>query len=170
VVGRGELTDRAWAQLAPLLPRNQHRGGRWRDHRRVINGILWKLRGIGDLHRGRALQAPQQRGPAGRGRQVAGEELGERHGLLRDADVYVGVNGHPLPVHVWAAAVLLVEDRTAPVRLPTVMATVDREQLAALRMLRQRFGHVQVLALVERRGVEGEAARLPPHWPTSRSP
>jgi transposase len=44
VVGRGELTDRAWAQLAPLLPSNQHRGGRWRDHRRVINGILWKLR------------------------------------------------------------------------------------------------------------------------------
>jgi transposase len=44
VVGRGELTDRAWAQLAPLLPGNQHRGGRWRDHRSVINGILWKLR------------------------------------------------------------------------------------------------------------------------------
>jgi transposase len=44
VVGRGELTDRAWTQLAPLLPRNQRRGGRWCDHRRVINGILWKLR------------------------------------------------------------------------------------------------------------------------------
>ena len=44
MVGRGELTDRAWAQLAPLLPRNQRRGGRWRDHRSVINGILWKLR------------------------------------------------------------------------------------------------------------------------------
>jgi transposase len=44
VVGRGELTDKAWAQLAPLLPRNQRRGGRWRGHRRVINGILWKLR------------------------------------------------------------------------------------------------------------------------------
>jgi transposase len=44
VVGRGELTDTAWAQLAPLLPRNQRRGGRWCDHRRVINGILWKLR------------------------------------------------------------------------------------------------------------------------------
>jgi transposase len=44
MVGRGELTDRAWAQLAPLLPRNQRRGGRWRDHRTVINGILWKLR------------------------------------------------------------------------------------------------------------------------------
>ena len=44
MVGRGELTDTAWAQLAPLLPRNQRRGGRWRDHRTVINGILWKLR------------------------------------------------------------------------------------------------------------------------------
>jgi transposase len=44
VVGRGELTDRAWAQLAPLLPCNQRRGGRWCDHRRVINGIVWKLR------------------------------------------------------------------------------------------------------------------------------
>jgi transposase len=28
----------------PLLPRNQRRGGRWRDHRTVVNGILWKLR------------------------------------------------------------------------------------------------------------------------------
>ena len=44
MVGRGELTDTAWAQLAPLLPGNQRRGGRWRDHRRVINGISWKLR------------------------------------------------------------------------------------------------------------------------------
>jgi transposase len=44
VVGRGELTDTAWTQLVPLLPGNQHRGGRWRDHRTVINGILWKLR------------------------------------------------------------------------------------------------------------------------------
>jgi len=43
-VGRGELTDRAWAQIEPLLPVSQGRGGRWVDHRRVINGILWKLR------------------------------------------------------------------------------------------------------------------------------
>jgi hypothetical protein len=26
------------------LPENGRRGGRWRDHREVINGILWKLR------------------------------------------------------------------------------------------------------------------------------
>jgi transposase len=44
LVGRGELTDRAWAQLASLLPANGRRGGQWRDHRLVINGILWKLR------------------------------------------------------------------------------------------------------------------------------
>lgn len=43
-VGRGELTDRAWAQIEPLLPVARGRSGRWTDHRRVINGILWKLR------------------------------------------------------------------------------------------------------------------------------
>lgn len=43
-VGRGELTDRAWAAIAPLLPVNGERGGQWDDHRRIINGILWRLR------------------------------------------------------------------------------------------------------------------------------
>jgi transposase len=44
VVGRGELTDKAWAVIEPLLPKASARNGRWRDHRQVINGILWKLR------------------------------------------------------------------------------------------------------------------------------
>jgi transposase len=44
MVGRGELTDAAWAALEPRLPRNGRRGQQWADHRRVINGILWKLR------------------------------------------------------------------------------------------------------------------------------
>ena len=43
-VGRGELTDTAWAQIQPLLPAGGKPGGRWRDHRTVVNGILWKLR------------------------------------------------------------------------------------------------------------------------------
>ncbi len=43
-IGRGELTDAAWEQLASLLPRNGRRGEQWRDHRQVINGILWKVR------------------------------------------------------------------------------------------------------------------------------
>lgn len=41
---RDELTDAAWARFAPLLPANGRRGGQWADHRRVVNGILWKLR------------------------------------------------------------------------------------------------------------------------------
>jgi transposase len=44
MVGRGDLTDAAWARLAPLLPPNGRRGGQWQGHREVINGILWKLR------------------------------------------------------------------------------------------------------------------------------
>ena len=44
ILKKGELTDEAWARNAPLLPENGRRGGRWRDHREVVNGILWKLR------------------------------------------------------------------------------------------------------------------------------
>jgi transposase len=33
-----------WARIEPLLPRVDGRGRRWRDHRQVINGILWRLR------------------------------------------------------------------------------------------------------------------------------
>ncbi|MER6589631.1 MULTISPECIES: IS5 family transposase [Micromonospora] len=44
VVRRGELTDEAWAVIAPLLPEAGGARGRWRGHRQVINGILWKLR------------------------------------------------------------------------------------------------------------------------------
>jgi transposase len=39
---RHELTDAAWAVVAPLLPATPWwRGRPWADHRRVINGILW---------------------------------------------------------------------------------------------------------------------------------
>jgi transposase len=44
LVGRGELTDKAWEQIVPRLPENGQRGQQWTDHRKVINGILWKLR------------------------------------------------------------------------------------------------------------------------------
>ena len=39
---RYEMTDEAFALIEPLLPR-QGRGGRWRDHRAVLNGIFWVL-------------------------------------------------------------------------------------------------------------------------------
>ena len=44
MVGRGELTDKSWEWIAPLLPEIGRRGGRWCDHRAVVNGIPWKFR------------------------------------------------------------------------------------------------------------------------------
>ena len=43
--GRFELTDAEYARIAPLLPSMaRQRGGRWRDHRQVINGIVFRVR------------------------------------------------------------------------------------------------------------------------------
>ncbi|MFC6879948.1 MULTISPECIES: transposase [Actinomadura] len=42
VVRRHELSDAAWARIEPLLPAQPARGGRWADHRTVLNGMLWK--------------------------------------------------------------------------------------------------------------------------------
>jgi transposase len=44
MVNRGELADEAWSRIEPLLPKYGRRSGRWREHRTVIDGILWKLR------------------------------------------------------------------------------------------------------------------------------
>ncbi|MEW1599850.1 IS5 family transposase [Streptomyces sp. NPDC093808] len=44
VAGRGELTDAAWGRMEPLLPQVDGRGRPWRDHRQVVNGVLWRLR------------------------------------------------------------------------------------------------------------------------------
>jgi transposase len=44
MVRRGELTNEAWERIAPLLPENGRRGKQWKDHRKIVNGILWKIR------------------------------------------------------------------------------------------------------------------------------
>ncbi|MFE6102150.1 IS5 family transposase [Streptomyces laurentii] len=39
------MTDTQWARIEPLLPdRTPKRGGRWRDHRQVIDAIAFKYR------------------------------------------------------------------------------------------------------------------------------
>nr|WP_279591888.1 IS5 family transposase [Streptomyces sp. 846.5] len=43
-MGRRDLTDDEWMRLEPHLPKSGGRGGRWCDHRRVINGILFRVR------------------------------------------------------------------------------------------------------------------------------
>jgi transposase len=40
---RYELTDEQWSRIADYFPANGRRGGQWKDHRRVVNGILWVL-------------------------------------------------------------------------------------------------------------------------------
>ena len=41
---RHELSDAQWELIADLMPRAGRRGGgRWRDHRQVVNGLMWKL-------------------------------------------------------------------------------------------------------------------------------
>ena len=35
MVGRGELTQQVWSDIAPLLPTGGQHGGEWRDHRTV---------------------------------------------------------------------------------------------------------------------------------------
>jgi len=41
---RHDLTDAEWERLAPLLPEHPRQGGRWRDHRMVINGVFFRTR------------------------------------------------------------------------------------------------------------------------------
>jgi transposase len=50
---RHDLNGAGWDRLEPQLPdRTPARGGRWPDHRQVINGVFWRTpdRGaMGDL-------------------------------------------------------------------------------------------------------------------------
>ncbi|MFF4689948.1 transposase [Streptomyces sp. NPDC001307] len=41
---RGDLTGAQWERLAPFLPVSNGRCGRWRDHRQVMNGVLYRIR------------------------------------------------------------------------------------------------------------------------------
>jgi transposase len=42
---RGDVDERQWARLRPLLPpQRPHVGRPANDHRTVLNGILWVLR------------------------------------------------------------------------------------------------------------------------------
>ncbi|MGW6943459.1 transposase, partial [Streptomyces xanthophaeus] len=43
-MGRGDLTNAEWGRLESFLPPGGGRGGRWSDHRRVINGVLYRVR------------------------------------------------------------------------------------------------------------------------------
>lgn len=44
MVRRHELSDAEWALVAPLLPPQQGRGRPFKDHRTILNGMLWRLK------------------------------------------------------------------------------------------------------------------------------
>jgi len=52
------LSDAQWQQIADLLPANGQRGGQWKDHRLMIDAILWAL-----SDGGRWRNLPQEFGP-----------------------------------------------------------------------------------------------------------
>jgi transposase len=41
---RDELSQEQWDRLQDLLPKNGTRGGQWKEHRPILNGIFWVLR------------------------------------------------------------------------------------------------------------------------------
>ncbi|GGJ79096.1 transposase [Deinococcus aquiradiocola] len=41
---RTDLTPQQWVALQPLLPRNPKRGQAYASHRKVLNGILWRIK------------------------------------------------------------------------------------------------------------------------------
>ncbi|KAA0595992.1 MULTISPECIES: transposase [Azospirillum] len=40
---RHELSDAQWALVSELMTSDGGPGGRWRNHRDVVNGLFWKL-------------------------------------------------------------------------------------------------------------------------------
>jgi transposase len=52
------LSDEQWQQIDSLLPRNGQRGGQWKDHRMMIDAILWAL-----SDGGRWRNIPEEFGP-----------------------------------------------------------------------------------------------------------
>jgi transposase len=41
---RHEITNSAWDKIESMLLQNKGRERRWKDHRTVLNGILWKFK------------------------------------------------------------------------------------------------------------------------------
>jgi len=52
------LSDQQWQQIEDLLPKNGKRGGQWKDHRLMIDAILWVL-----ADGGRWRNLPEEFGP-----------------------------------------------------------------------------------------------------------
>jgi transposase len=80
--GRGDLTDRQWQKLQPLLPpQKAHTGQPAYDHRRILNGILWLERTavrLGEIFQNAMVTIAQSPVDSiGGGLQVYGRKFGQ---------------------------------------------------------------------------------------------
>ncbi len=79
---RNVISDAVWVRLEPLLPsRTPQRGGRWKDHRLMLEGIAWRFRTGAP---GRDL--PERFGPW--------QTVYERHNLWSDDGTYARMLQH----------------------------------------------------------------------------
>lgn len=40
---RHELSDAQWKRIENMFPLNGNKGGQWKDHRQLLNGMFWRL-------------------------------------------------------------------------------------------------------------------------------
>lgn len=40
---RYELSTKQWSLIKDHFPKNGHPGGQWKNHRKMVNGVLWVL-------------------------------------------------------------------------------------------------------------------------------
>ncbi len=79
---RDVISDELWERIEPLLPsRAPQRGGRWRDHREMLEGIAWRFR-TGSPWR----DVPERFGPW--------QTVYERHNLWSDDGTYARMLQH----------------------------------------------------------------------------
>ena len=129
MLDRHDLTDAQWARLEPLLPdRTPQRGGRWNDHRMVVDGVMWRTR-TGSPWRDLPPVYGNWKTVYNRHRRWSGDLTWERvlAELRRDADVAegpdwaVGVDSAVVRAHQHAAGAR----HAPPVDIATeVLATV----------------------------------------------
>jgi transposase len=151
--GRGDLTHAEWARLQSLLPGGGLPGGRWSDHRTVINGILVRLR-TGTPWR----DVPAQYGPR--------KTVYERH--RRVGGRYLGQDLRSLLAHADA------EDRiiqTCPQARVLILTTFDLDEYAFAGLKAGASGFLlkntrpeELLTAIRTRG-RGQRGGLPSHHP-----
>lgn len=111
MLDRHDLSDGEWDRLEPLLPdRAPRRGGRWADHRRVLDAVFWRTR-TGSPWRDLPPEYGHWKTVYNRHRRWSGDGTYERilDELRRGADVAegqdwsVGVDGAVVRAHQHAA-------------------------------------------------------------------